>query len=341
MQFILDHAEVRFAVVEDQEQVDKLLHLREQCPRLESIVYDDPRGLRHYPQPFLVSLERLQDLGRKFAVENPSYFEDQIAQGRADDIAVICYTSGTTGSPKGVMLSHRNLIVTGRNAAAQEGLRRDDEVLAYLPMAWVGRPYLLLCAVDPDGLRGELPGERGHGAPRPEGDRAHLFLRAAAHLGEPPDQRDDPHPGRGLGQAEARPVLPRRGAADRAAAAHREAGAAGAAPPVRAGAPPRLRAAEGQPGHAADPPRLHGGRGHRAGDLPVLPRARHQRQAALRHDGVERVHRHPEGRGGEARHGGDADSRRGDPDLRAGGGALQEPGDLSGILQERRRPRGR
>jgi long-chain acyl-CoA synthetase len=138
MQFILDHAEVRFAVVEDQEQVDKLLHVKDQCARLECIVYDDPRGLRHYPQPFLVSLERLQDLGRQFAIENPTYFEDQIAKGRADDVAVICYTSGTTGNPKGVMLSHRNLIVTGRNAAAQDGLKSDDEVLAYLPMAWVG-----------------------------------------------------------------------------------------------------------------------------------------------------------------------------------------------------------
>jgi len=137
-QYILDHAEARFAVVEDQEQVDKLLHVREQCPRLEHIVYDDPRGLRHYAQPFLVSLERLQELGNKFAVDNPTYFEDQIAKGRADDLAVICYTSGTTGNPKGVMLSHRNLIVTGQNAAAQEGLRSEDEVLAYLPMAWVG-----------------------------------------------------------------------------------------------------------------------------------------------------------------------------------------------------------
>jgi long-chain acyl-CoA synthetase len=138
MQYVLDHAEVRFAVVEDQEQVDKLLHLKEQCRHLEHMIYDDPRGLRHYSQPFLVSLDRLQDLGKQFAIENPTYVEDQIARGRADDVAVICYTSGTTGNPKGVMLSHRNLIVTGRSAATQEGLRRDDEALAYLPMAWVG-----------------------------------------------------------------------------------------------------------------------------------------------------------------------------------------------------------
>ena len=138
MQYILNHAEARFAVVEDQEQVDKLLHVHEQCPQLGQIVFDDPRGLRHYPQPMLVGLESLQERGREWAVAHPSYFEDEIGKGQADDIAVICYTSGTTGSPKGVMLSHQNLVVTGRNAAKQEGLSSDDDVLAYLPMAWVG-----------------------------------------------------------------------------------------------------------------------------------------------------------------------------------------------------------
>ncbi|MEK6530427.1 MAG: AMP-binding protein [candidate division NC10 bacterium] len=138
MQYIIDHAEANFAIVEDQEQVDKLLNLKEQCPRLEYIIYDDPRGLRAYTEPFLISLQRLQELGKKFALDNPTYFEDQVAKGRADDLAIICYTSGTTGSPKGVMLSHRNLILTARNAATREGLRSDEEVLAYLPMAWVG-----------------------------------------------------------------------------------------------------------------------------------------------------------------------------------------------------------
>jgi long-chain acyl-CoA synthetase len=138
MEYILDHAEVRFAVVEDQEQVDKILHVKARCPRLEYIVYDDPRGLRNYSEPFLLGLERLQELGRKFAQDQPAYFDDELARGRADDVAIICYTSGTTGAPKGAMLSHRNLILTARNAIAAEGLRDDEEVVAYLPMAWVG-----------------------------------------------------------------------------------------------------------------------------------------------------------------------------------------------------------
>jgi len=138
MQYIIDHAEAKFAVVEDQEQVDKLLHVKRECPRLEYIIYDDPRGLRSYTEPFLMSLEQVQELGRKFALDNPGYFEAELAKGAADDIAIICYTSGTTGAPKGAMLSHRNLILTARNAVAREGLRGDEEVLAYLPMAWVG-----------------------------------------------------------------------------------------------------------------------------------------------------------------------------------------------------------
>jgi long-chain acyl-CoA synthetase len=138
MQYIVDHAEARFAVVEDQEQVDKVLHVKALCPRLEHVVYDDPRGLRHYEDACLMSLADLQALGRRFDAEHPGYFEREVAKGQADDVAIICYTSGTTGQPKGTMLSHRNLIVTGRNAIEQEGLQATDEVVAYLPMAWIG-----------------------------------------------------------------------------------------------------------------------------------------------------------------------------------------------------------
>ena len=138
MQYILEHAETRFAVVEDQEQVDKLLHVRAQCPRLECIIYDDPRGMRSYSEPGLMSLAELMERGRKFEVGHPSHFDEELGRGRADDVAIICYTSGTTGVPKGAMLSHRNLMVTARNAAAFEGLKSDEEILSYLPMAWVG-----------------------------------------------------------------------------------------------------------------------------------------------------------------------------------------------------------
>jgi long-chain acyl-CoA synthetase len=138
MQYIVDHAEVRFAVVEDQEQVDKLLQVRGRGSRLDYLVYDDPRGMRGYAEPFLLSLDELRARGQKFEAEHPAYFDTEIAKGTADDTAIICYTSGTTGMPKGTMLSHRNLIVTAENAARVEGLRGDEEILSYLPMAWVG-----------------------------------------------------------------------------------------------------------------------------------------------------------------------------------------------------------
>ena len=137
-EYILDHAEARFAVVEDQEQVDKLLHVKERCPRLEHVIYDDPRGMRAYSEPFLMSLAELEELGKKFEIGHPTSFDDEVAKGAADDISIICYTSGTTGMPKGAMLTHRNLIVTAENAAAFDGVGGDEEILSYLPMAWVG-----------------------------------------------------------------------------------------------------------------------------------------------------------------------------------------------------------
>ena len=138
MQYVLEHAEARFAVVEDQEQVDKLLSVRRDCPRLEYVVFDDPRGLRHYSDPCLLSLEALEARGRAFDREHPGYVERQIDEGRGADVAIILYTSGTTGKPKGTMLTHDNLIRTASSAIEQEGLDESEEVLAYLPMAWAG-----------------------------------------------------------------------------------------------------------------------------------------------------------------------------------------------------------
>ncbi len=138
MAFVLDHAEVRFAIAEDQEQVDKLVAIKERCPLLEIVIYSDPRGLRHYEQPYLHEYSTVQQRGREFAGRHPGFFRAEVGKGSGADTAIILYTSGTTGRPKGVVLTFDNLIVTARNAIEFEGLSDREEVLAYLPMAWIG-----------------------------------------------------------------------------------------------------------------------------------------------------------------------------------------------------------
>ena len=138
LQFVVEHAEVRFAVAENQEQVDKLLEIKDQCPDLEFIVYCDPRGMRDYSQDFLIDLDLLQKDGRELDTKQQSFFLDEVDKGKGGDVACILYTSGTTGNPKGVVLSYESLIKTATNAAEWDNLTSDGDVLAYLPMAWVG-----------------------------------------------------------------------------------------------------------------------------------------------------------------------------------------------------------
>ena len=138
MAFVLDHAEVRFAVAEDQEQVDKLAEIKERCPLLDKVIFSDPRGMRHYEQPWLDDYAKVQARGRECARGEPVFFRREVAKGRGSDTAIILYTSGTTGQPKGVVLSFDNIITTAKSAIAFEGLSDREEVLAYLPMAWIG-----------------------------------------------------------------------------------------------------------------------------------------------------------------------------------------------------------
>jgi long-chain acyl-CoA synthetase len=139
MAFVFDNAEIHFAVVEDQEQVDKVLEIREKVPHLKEIFYDDARGLRHYQQPGLQPYDALRASGQKLLQQTPAVIEDEIAKGRATDTAAMFYTSGTTGNAKGVVLGYDNLIAAGRAGAEMEALSSSEEVLAYLPMAWVGQ----------------------------------------------------------------------------------------------------------------------------------------------------------------------------------------------------------
>jgi long-chain acyl-CoA synthetase len=142
--YVLDHAETSVVVAENQEQVDKILSLKDRLPHLRRIVYDDPRGLRGYDDPLLQSFEAVQMAGRAFGAGHEGHVEAAVAAADADDLALFSYTSGTTSRPKGVMLSHANLLLPAASFAAAEGLRASDEHISYLPMAWIGNSLFSL-----------------------------------------------------------------------------------------------------------------------------------------------------------------------------------------------------
>ena len=136
--FVWNHAECAVIVAEDQEQVDKVLALRDQLSRLRLVVYDDPRGMLHYKHDWLRSYQSVQELGREFGAKHPGYFDAEIEKGKPEDVAIICYTSGTTGNPKGVMLTHANALALAEAFRKADDVRPEDNALAYLPMAWAG-----------------------------------------------------------------------------------------------------------------------------------------------------------------------------------------------------------
>jgi len=136
--YVLNHAEVSIIVAEEQEQVDKILSLKDQLPTLRHIVYDDPRGMTSYKDDFLLSFEEVEQRGRTFSKEHPGYYEAEVAKGKPEDIALLAYTSGTTGNPKGAILTHRNLLSASESFLEVENIKRGDDWLSYLPMAWVG-----------------------------------------------------------------------------------------------------------------------------------------------------------------------------------------------------------
>ena len=137
--FPINNAEVRFALAEDQEQVDKLLEIRDRCPSLSNIYFDDPRGLRKYSEPGLQSLDQLQTDGRAFAAAHSGFWRAEIDRAQPQDAAAMFFTSGTTGNPKGVVHTHDSLLNRARAGAAFDHLTNTEEVLAYMPLAWIGQ----------------------------------------------------------------------------------------------------------------------------------------------------------------------------------------------------------
>ncbi len=140
MEYIINHSDATFALAQDQEQVDKFLELRDKAPSLKKVVYWDDRGMWGYDDDWLISFEEVQALGKALDEKENSRFETEVALGQEDDTALMCYTSGTTGLPKGVMLSHKNLLATATSAFAIDPRYNTDNHVSFMPMGWIAEP---------------------------------------------------------------------------------------------------------------------------------------------------------------------------------------------------------
>ncbi|MCP4791618.1 MAG: long-chain fatty acid--CoA ligase [Gammaproteobacteria bacterium] len=138
MQYVIEHSEARFVIAEDQEQVDKVLEVKDRCPMVELVIYDDPRGMKNYDTSVAVDFEVVQQQGADLQAKQSDLFKQLCSQGKGEDVSIILYTSGTTGKPKGVVLTYDNVLITAYQAALVDGLTENDEILCYLPIAWVG-----------------------------------------------------------------------------------------------------------------------------------------------------------------------------------------------------------
>ncbi len=142
VQYIVDHSDSKFYVAEGQEEVDKALAIRDKCPKLEKIIWDDPKGLRHYDDPMLISLKEVMRLGKEKEKEDPGLFDRHIARGKGDDVCLLFYTSGTTSVPKGALLTHYNMLTMGQNLMRVDPCLPTDDFVSYLPFAWIGEQMM-------------------------------------------------------------------------------------------------------------------------------------------------------------------------------------------------------
>jgi len=142
VKYIIDHSDAKFFVGETQEEVDKALAIKNDCPKLEKIIWDDPKGMRNYQQDFLISLKKVQEVGQWMDKKEPGLFENLINQGHGDDICLLFYTSGTTALPKGALLSHWNMLTMGKNLMAVDPCYDTDDFVSYLPFAWIGEQMM-------------------------------------------------------------------------------------------------------------------------------------------------------------------------------------------------------
>lgn len=155
--YVLQASQARVIVVEDQEQVDKILEIWSELAGVLKVIFYYPKGLRNYTAPFLAPFPAIEDLGRDFDRQHPDFFLQEVAAGRSDDVAILATTSGTTGRPKLAMLTHGNLISQGRGLLAVDPLGDEDEFISFLPLAWVGEQMIAVAAGLVAGMRINFP----------------------------------------------------------------------------------------------------------------------------------------------------------------------------------------
>jgi long-chain acyl-CoA synthetase len=142
VKYIIDHSDTKFLFGEGQEEVDKAISIFNECPKLEKIIWDDPKGMRNYDQDYLISLKQLQQLGRELEQQQPQLFREMIDKGHGEDVALLFYTSGTTALPKGALLSHNNMLTMGKHLMAVDPCLSTDDYVSYLPFAWIGEQMM-------------------------------------------------------------------------------------------------------------------------------------------------------------------------------------------------------
>jgi long-chain acyl-CoA synthetase len=140
--YIIDHSDAKFLVGEGQEEVDKALSIKDRCPKLQKVIWDDPKGLRGYDDPLLISLKEVMRIGEEVERKEPDLFEEMILRGRGDDVCLLFYTSGTTSLPKGALLTHYNMLTMGHNLMEVDPYFESDDFVSYLPFAWIGEQMM-------------------------------------------------------------------------------------------------------------------------------------------------------------------------------------------------------
>ncbi len=145
VQYIVNHSDARVLFCEGQEEVDKALAIREQCPKLEHVIWDDPKGMRQYDDAMLMRQDALMERGAQLDAQQPHLFDALIARGNGEDIALLFYTSGTTSQPKGALLTHSNMLKMGQNLMAVDPYLPTDDFVSFLPLAWIGEQMMSIC----------------------------------------------------------------------------------------------------------------------------------------------------------------------------------------------------